>query len=567
MTLAAIVFSRTVAHAGDTGGDPKIGVTGVVKNAAGQPVAGAYIKVKNQDLGLTFLVVSQDKGRYSTPNLLAGKYTVQGFGGGYQSELSVPIEVSNGQPGKMDLVLSTAQKISPRGRRRTTEDYAGLMPDGDGKPIVMTHCTFCHSVERIVPARSGKDVWQKTVGRMNAYLAGRPDLQKEHSVGPIPENQIGTVVDYLTKSFGPDTPPLPEEKIFSGPNDNLPVTFAKGTESKFVAMELDRRGIFNVYDVNLDSQGTVWVSGRQSPQRTVGNVGNRREMDRIIGQNATGALGRFDPQTMSIISIPLPPDKPSSVLGAIAVDPQDNVWISDRDNKSTHWYEYKPKANEFQTFEIPPPLTLPVSVIREPVNANTLRFQDGNVWGVGNPTSRVLQLDPRTSKVTQFPVPLGSHPHGFVVGKDKAIWYATIMDQDVVRLDPASGNLTHYPVGIVDGGSRMTADADGNLWIVSRPGKLAKVEYRTGKVTKYDTPSREPWSFGIDADTTRNFVWFDETDAGKIARVDPRTGKFVEFPLPTATMGYIVRVIVDPTNSNRVWWSAPGEIGYTEVIE
>jgi streptogramin lyase len=559
LALTALAFSRPTAQA------QNITLTGVVKSASGQPLAGAFVKVRNADLGVVYMVVTQTQGRYSTPELLPGKYTVQGFGGGYQSEPAGPVELRSGQPGKMDLVLSAPQQIAPRGKRRTTEDYLPMMPEGDAKTLVLSHCTFCHSVERIVPARVSRDAWEKTVGRMNLYLAGRQDLQKEHSVAPMPDEQVAMVVDYLTKNFGTNTPPLPGESIFPGPNDNLPATLPKGPESKFVAMELDQRGIFNVYDVNVDSRGGVWVSGRQGTARTVGKVGDRRVMDRMIGQNAVGALGRFDPKSMSVISIPLPPGKGSSVLGSVAVDPEDNIWISDRDNKSNHWYEYKPKTNEFETYEIPPPLNLPLSVLREPVNANTIRFLDGNVWGVGNPTSRVIQLDPSTGKVTQYPAPMGSHPHGIAIGGDKAVWYVAIMDQDIVRLDPHTGKATHYKTNIPLAGSRMTADRDGNLWTVSLGGKLLKVDYRTGKLTVYDTPSKDPNSFGIDADTKRNLIWFDETDAGKIARFDPRTNRFAEFPLPSADMGYIVRVIVDPTNSNRVWWSSPGELGYVEA--
>ena len=47
-------------------------VSGVVKDASGQPVAGAYVRVRSADMGFTFMVVSQEQGRYRTPNLLPG---------------------------------------------------------------------------------------------------------------------------------------------------------------------------------------------------------------------------------------------------------------------------------------------------------------------------------------------------------------------------------------------------------------------------------------------------------------------------------------------------------------
>src|SRR5437773_1262085 len=85
-------------------------ISGVVKNASGEPVEGALVRVRSADLGLTFMVVSQTQGRYSTPNLLPGKYTVEGIGGEYQSNPAGPAEVSIGAQAKMDLVLNVARK-------------------------------------------------------------------------------------------------------------------------------------------------------------------------------------------------------------------------------------------------------------------------------------------------------------------------------------------------------------------------------------------------------------------------------------------------------------------------
>ena len=87
MVLAILTFNHLPVQAQNTT------VAGVIQNASGQPVAGALVKVHSADLGLGFMVVSQAQGRYNTPNLLPGKYTVQGFGGGYQSDPAGPVEV------------------------------------------------------------------------------------------------------------------------------------------------------------------------------------------------------------------------------------------------------------------------------------------------------------------------------------------------------------------------------------------------------------------------------------------------------------------------------------------
>src|SRR5450631_544939 len=84
-------------------------VEGVVQDAAGKPVAGAFVKLKNNDHHLEFMVISQAQGRYTVSNLPAGQYVIQGVGGGYQSNVSAPVDVAEGKTAKQDLSLSAKQ--------------------------------------------------------------------------------------------------------------------------------------------------------------------------------------------------------------------------------------------------------------------------------------------------------------------------------------------------------------------------------------------------------------------------------------------------------------------------
>ena len=145
-------------------------VSGTIKNASGEPVAGALVKVRSADSRLAYMVVSQAQGRYSTPNLPPGKYTVQGFGGGYQSDPAEPVEVASGQPGKMDLGLTTPQKTYPPPKKFTDADYEALMPEGDGKRLLLTRCVICHGPGNYVARRKTREDWAKTVDKMRYYL-------------------------------------------------------------------------------------------------------------------------------------------------------------------------------------------------------------------------------------------------------------------------------------------------------------------------------------------------------------------------------------------------------------
>ena len=82
--LAAGVAFGAMAVAAQAA-DERGTVQGVVNNAAGQPVTGALVKLINAERHLTFMVPSQEQGRYQANDLPAGKYTVQGIGGGFES--------------------------------------------------------------------------------------------------------------------------------------------------------------------------------------------------------------------------------------------------------------------------------------------------------------------------------------------------------------------------------------------------------------------------------------------------------------------------------------------------
>src|SRR5260370_3730976 len=85
--------------------DNKGSVEGVVKNASGQAVSGAFVKLKNDARRLTFMVISQAQGRYTADKLPSGKYIVQGVGAGFESKWSAPVDVVAGKAAKADLSL------------------------------------------------------------------------------------------------------------------------------------------------------------------------------------------------------------------------------------------------------------------------------------------------------------------------------------------------------------------------------------------------------------------------------------------------------------------------------
>jgi len=528
MLLGVIALSRVSLQAQNTI------VSGVVKNASGTPVEGAMVRVRSTDLGLTFLVVSQAQGRYATPNLLPGKYSVEAFGGGYQSNPSEPMEVASGRQGRMDVALTVAQKVTPPEKRMTNADYEAMMPAGDAKQLIASRCVLCHGLERIVPTRETRDEWQKIVTTMRSYLQDRRVL--------LSDQERDRIVNYVATNFGPDVPRLPRAGGPADPNKHLPRNFLQGAEAKYVAMEFNLKRGAGPHDITVDSQGVAWVSERGS-----------------------ASFGRLDPKSLSYSLIATPLAKsPNVALNAIATDPRDMVWAMDN-GPSAQLVQYNTRSREFNLFPIPTPPNSGGSAI------NTLRFDpDGSVWGTGIVSSRIVKLEPATRKVTEFPVPKGSHPYGLAIGGDQMIWYVANYGDEIVKLDPKTGKLAQYKVPTqLSDLRRMQADADGNLWAGGHEsGKLVKVDYRTGTVTEYATPTPGSGPYSVDVDRKRNLIWFGERYADKIGRFDPRSNAWAEFPLPSSETD-VRRIEVDPSNPNRIWWSGNGshKIGYVEVLE
>src|ERR1700746_3274034 len=53
-------------------------IAGTVQDASGKPVTGAFVKLKNSDRHLEFMVISQAQGHYTVSDLPAGQYVIQG---------------------------------------------------------------------------------------------------------------------------------------------------------------------------------------------------------------------------------------------------------------------------------------------------------------------------------------------------------------------------------------------------------------------------------------------------------------------------------------------------------
>ena len=181
---------------------------GVVKNSSGAPLAGAFVKMKNAERRLSFMVITQAQGRYAVNTLPAGKYIVQAVGGDYQSEWSAPMDVAAGRRATVDLTLTTmrAAQLAPAWPGRLPGELGGeaeaatrgapVLPEGEGKQIVETKCGVgCHDAQRVLRARLNRERWQEVILNMRLYAQGST-LAKD-----LTDQEEKILLDYVAKNF------------------------------------------------------------------------------------------------------------------------------------------------------------------------------------------------------------------------------------------------------------------------------------------------------------------------------------------------------------------------------
>jgi competence protein ComEA len=98
--------------------------------------------------------------------------------------------------------VAAQQTTSPAAPQTTPPAASGAitqadMPDGPGKALLIKSCTKCHGVDRIVSKHRDPDGWTAVITQMVGFGAVGTD------------EELGTILDYLSKNYGVDHPAAP----------------------------------------------------------------------------------------------------------------------------------------------------------------------------------------------------------------------------------------------------------------------------------------------------------------------------------------------------------------------
>jgi streptogramin lyase len=144
--------------------------------------------------------------------------------------------------------------------------------------------------------------------------------------------------------------------------------------------------------------------------------------------------------------------------------------------------------------------------------------------------------------VTEYDLPRKViEPHDVIVDSEGMAWYSNFGEQNIGKLDPKTGKVTEYPVPITKpgwptGNLALRFDKDQNLWVgLMLQGAIAKFDTKTAEFQTWKLPPEwnndatqvnmvSPEKYSVDGK-----VWLENHGYTMILRMDVKSGKFEPF--------------------------------------
>ncbi len=166
--------------------------------------------------------------------------------------------------------------------------------------------------------------------------------------------------------------------------------------------------------------------------------------------------------------------------------------------------------------------------------------------------------------ITEYDLPRPTiEPHDVIVDKEGIAWYSNFGEQNMGKLDPKTGKVTEYPLpepkkGSPTGSLSIRFDKDENLWLgMMYQGAIAKFDRKTEKIQVWNIPPElnkantqvnmtSPMHIGID-----DKVWTQNNGFAGIHRIDMKTGKWETWePFKESPVGHNIYDVVADSKNN-----------------
>jgi len=233
--------------------------------------------------------------------------------------------------------------------------------------------------------------------------------------------------------------------------------------------------------------------------------------------------------------------RPDTQPHDVIVEPDGMVWYSDFGKQFLG--KLDPKTGKVTEF--------PVPVLKKGFPVGTLELEpdhDGNLWLSLMYQGGIARFDKKSQTFKAFPLPAemqADHTQESMVMPvsshvDGKVWTNNQNTHNILRMDVATGKFEVFgpfkdpATNKPVNGYGIPADQENNLYLLDFGGQdIGRVDAKTGKFSVYQTPSpnSRPRRGRFDA---QNRLWFAEYGANSIGMFDPKTTSFKEWKIPTA---------------------------------
>ena len=537
---------------------PFASVSGAVDSAAAFKAAQVYIR--NVDKRILYMVYTS-AGQFRAVSLFPGNYEVSVIAKGMASDVQ-KVALKAGDNPRLKLSLRAA-KPDPAAPQELSYDV--VYPPGPGRAVAERTCIVCHG-ENFIPTRPGNlAAWTARLDRMmGTFLRERPAASYAEGLLSYRNGPLGfslkdrdDLLAYLVKNFGPEAKPRTVRIEQEMPLDEAKLGKAmyieyylppdppgKGVNApEYNQLQAAFAGRRTGQDVRFDHDGNVWLTDRSYPHRLV----------------------KLDPRTAEQKDYELP--DPKNGIHEVMIDPSGMIWLAQHSGVQPQSVKRLLAFNpESQKFEQAIPMD-PDNVIRNPIKwlQSIALDSKSNIyvgWIMGGALSK---YDRQTKKVTVFTVPqINAIVYGVIADRNDNIWMALWDSGNIAKFDTRTNGWTIFTAPTYPGHTRrLNVDAQNNIWwgIYSagkRPGKLAKLDQTTGKISEVTIPRQNANPYDVMQDPEGS-IW--SADAGGSAaalwKFNPKDSTFVLYPKPQATAD---TPKIQVTKDGAVWYSPRGSL-------
>jgi virginiamycin B lyase len=177
---------------------------------------------------------------------------------------------------------------------------------------------------------------------------------------------------------------------------------------------------------------------------------------------------------------------------------------------------------------------------------------DGIVWYSSFGEQNLGRLDPKSGKVTEYPIPV--HKPGFPTGglglradKDGNLWLGNMYQATIIKFDRKAESFQFWPLppeqnidaAQVNMASPQSSHLDGKVWTQNNGfAGVHRLDIATGKIETWQpfkhAPKGEPHNIYDVIPDSKNNVYFTDFRQQHIGRIDAKTGEVKLFEVPTA---------------------------------